>query len=76
MIKTMIQAALLLIAIGLFYSVAQARTYATPAGTTCATVKYYYASLGGMAGVLNYAKTHNITLTPWQRRAALKCLKT
>lgn len=51
------------------------KTFATPAGITCDTVKSYYAMLGGMAGVKAYAKQHNMTLTPRQQLAALACLR-
>lgn len=51
------------------------RTYATPPGTTCETVRSYYAMLGGMAGIKLYAKQHNMTITPTQQRQALACLR-
>lgn len=52
-----------------------ARTYSTPQGITCDTVKSYYAMLGGMEGVKAYGRQHNVTLTPQQQRAALACLR-
>ena len=54
---------------------AEARTYKTPLGVTCDTVRQYYAQLGGMQGVIAYGKANNIELTPYQKRAALRCLR-
>lgn len=94
MIKSAIEAGLILVAICVLYlAVGHAgelqrvapdifvvkfggpRTYATPPGTTCETVRSYYAMLGGMEGIKLYAKQHNMTITPTQQRQALACLR-
>ena len=50
------------------------RTFATPAGTTCDTVRMYVAQLGGINGAIAYGKANGIALTAHQKREALACL--
>jgi len=54
---------------------AEARTFRTPVGTTCDEVRYWYHALGGEAGVREYGRVHNITLTVHQYRKARACLR-
>jgi hypothetical protein len=56
-------------------SVAQARTFRTPANATCETVRYWYSALGGEAGVREYGRANNIRLTVAQERKARACLR-
>lgn len=52
-----------------------ARVYATPAGTTCDTVKQYAVQFGSIQNARAYAAANGILITPAQTRQIHACLR-